>query len=232
MPVSPRAQHLLFPAKQFLVDAAAGALPAVTFVDPRLTLTDNGWGNDDHPHADIRNGDAFLSRTFRALTSSPTWSSTAFIVTYDEWGGFFDHVPPPRAAAPNQVDPDIVSGQSILGFRVPTVIASPWTRGSAFFPRVDSHISDHTSILKLVEWRWSLQPLTCRDASDDVQNLAHVFDFDRPDARVPLLPRPAGVLPKSCISSAEPAAGAPGREEEHDWLRLLHSAPLVGWPID
>jgi phospholipase C len=114
------------PYAQFLADATAGALPAVSFVDPQFTLLDDGTGNDDHPHADIRNGDEFLARTFRALANSPTWSSTALIVTYDEWGGFFDHVRPPRAAAANGVDPDIVGGKSLLGFRVPTLVVSPW----------------------------------------------------------------------------------------------------------
>jgi phospholipase C len=220
------------PYSQFLADAAAGALPAVSFVDPQFTLFDDGTGNDDHPHADIRNGDEFLARTFHALANSPTWSSTALIVTYDEWGGFFDHVGPPRAAAPNGVDPDIVGGKSLLGFRVPTLVVSPWTRGHAHHPRVDSHVSDHASILKLIEWRWVLPPLTARDASAEVQNLADVFDFDRPDARVPRLPQPSAIPPESCVSVAASVAETPGRERENDWSALLNAGRLAGWPID
>jgi phospholipase C len=220
------------PYAQFLVDAAAGALPAVSFVEPRLTVADNGLGNDDHPHADIRNGDAFLSRTFHALSHSATWASTALIVTYDEWGGFFDHVAPPRATAPNQVDSDVVAGRSLLGFRVPTLVASPWTRGTPLYPRVDSHVSDHTSILKLIEWRWGLEPLTARDASDEVQNLADVFDFDRPDAGVPLLPYSAPVAAESCVTKHERELATNPLEREHDWAALVNSGRLVGWPID
>jgi phospholipase C len=217
---------------QFLADAAAGALPAVSFVDPQFTLFDDGTGNDDHPHADIRNGDAFLARTFHALAKSPTWSSTALIITYDEWGGFFDHVPPPRAQAPNGVDPDLVAGKSLLGFRVPTIVASPWTRGHEHRPRVDSHVSDHTSILKLIEWRWHLPPLTDRDASNDVQNLAHVFDFDRPDTSVPLLPNPPAVPPEACGATAASVAATPDHQRENDWQALLNAGRRAGWPIE
>ena len=99
------------------------------------------------------------------------------IVTYDEWGGFFDHVAPPRAAAPNAVDPDIVGGKALLGFRVPVVVASPFTRGDPTRSRGRFRRYDHTSILKLIEWRWNLRPLTARDASSDVGNLAFALDL-------------------------------------------------------
>src|SRR5947207_12204397 len=100
------------PYQQFLLDAASGKLPAVSFLDPRFTTTDDGTGNDDHPHADIRSGDAFLAQTFHAVANGPGWPRTLFIVNYDEWGGFFDHVAPPRATAPNTVDPDLVAGKT------------------------------------------------------------------------------------------------------------------------
>jgi phospholipase C len=109
-----------FSYADFLMDAASGNLPAVSYVDPIYTLLDDGTGNDDHPHADIRSGEAFLARTFHAVASGPQWKNTVFIVNFDENGGFFEHVPPPRAAAPNNVDPDIVNGKTLLGPRVPT----------------------------------------------------------------------------------------------------------------
>src|SRR5262249_10817083 len=123
---------------QFLADAAAGRLPAVSFVDPRFTLDPGSDGNDDHPNSDIRAGDGFLAQTFQAVANSSLWSSTVMIVTYDEWGGFFDHVAPPRAVAASKIDTDVVDGQTLLGFRVPTVIASPFSRGDADNPRVSS----------------------------------------------------------------------------------------------
>ncbi|HEY7170763.1 MAG TPA: alkaline phosphatase family protein [Vicinamibacterales bacterium] len=214
---------------QFLTDAALGQLPAVSFVDPSFTIADNGSGNDDHPHADIRKGDAFLAETFLALASGPASASTAFIVTYDEWGGFFDHVPPPRAAAANLVDPDLVDGKARLGFRVPTIVASPWTRATGDGPRVNSGISDHTSILKLIEWRWELAPLTPRDGSNDVQNLAEVFDWNRPPATdVPALPIPAA--PPATAPAA--TASATARPRSTEWQRLLDSGLLARWPLE
>jgi hypothetical protein len=109
-----------------------------------------------------------------------------------------EHVAPPRAAAPNAVDPDIVAGKTLLGFRVPVVVASPWSRGDAANPRVASTTFDHTSVLKLIEWRWSLPPLTARDASADVGNLRDVLDLKHPNPAVPALPMPAAPLPHPC----------------------------------
>jgi len=217
---------LAAPYEQFLADAAAGTLPAVAFVDPLFTLDDGTISNDDHPHADIRAGDAFLSKTFRALAHGPGWQGTVFVVNYDEWGGFFDHVPPPRAEAPNGVDPDLIDGKALLGFRVPTVVASPFTRGNPFWPRVKRMTFDHTSVLKLIEWRWGLQPLTARDASTDVRNLVQALDFSAPVTAVPALPDPPPPLPQAC-----PPAASIVESEENAWTELLQSGLLDGWPL-
>ena len=190
---------------EFLADAAAGTLPSVSFVDPRFINDETGTSGSDHPHADVRVGDAFLAETFDAVAHSPNWSSTVFIVTYDEWGGFFDHVAPPRAAAPNDVDPDLVGGQALLGLRVPVVVASPFTRGDPANPRVVSTVFDHTSVLKLIEWRWHLRPLTARDASGDVGNLVTALDFAHPDTSVPDLPLPSPPVVLPCLPGAPPA---------------------------
>ena len=191
--------------EEFLADAASGHLPHVAFVDPRFLEDQTGTSGSDHPHADIREGDAFLARTFHAVAAGPRWPKTVFIVTYDEWGGFFDHVAPPRAAAPNGVDPDIVGGKSLLGMRVPAVIASPFSRGNSDSPRVVSNAFDHTSILKLIEWRWRLRPLTSRDASADVGNILDALDFGRRNDAVPDLP-----LPPSPVIVPCPLVGLPG----------------------
>jgi phospholipase C len=175
---------------QFKSDAANGTLPAVSFLDPRYTILDDGTGNDNHPHADIREGDKFLYDVFKAVSNGPGWSSTVLIINFDEWGGFFEHVPPPRAQAANSVDPDIVAGKTLLGMRVPVVVASPWSAGNPGNPIVNSLVFDHTSVLKLIEWRWGLPPLTPRDASSDVNNLAYALDFNHPQTSVPSLPKP------------------------------------------
>jgi phospholipase C len=224
------------PFQDFLMAAAAGALPAVSFIDPLYNTSDDGAGNDDHPHADVRNGDAFLAAIFQALSSGPAWSSTVLIITFDEWGGFFDHVAPPRVAAPNSVDQDLVNGQALLGFRVPAIVASPFTRNrstSATIPipararvprgaRLVNHtLFDHTSILKLIEWRWGLQPLTARDASWQIGNLAAVMNFSAPDSSVPSLQSPA-------LVSAPPCSG-PGISLSAGWTALARTRAVQEW---
>jgi phospholipase C len=192
------------PYAEFLADAAYGTLPAVSFVDPSFTTIDDGTGTDDHPHDNIQRGDAFLAQTFQAVASGPLWSSTVFIINFDEWGGFFEHVVPPRAIAPNNVDPDLVRHKALLGIRVPAIIASPFSKGDPNAPRVvgstTGMVFDHTSVLKLIEWRWGLDPLTARDASNDINNLACVLNFTSPDATVPVLPQPAMPEPVPCLS--------------------------------
>ena len=181
---------------EFLSDAQSGNLPAVAFVDPKFTEFDDGLGNDDHPHSDVRNGDAFLSRVFHAVASGPKWPKTVMIVTFDEWGGFFDHVAPPRVIAPNDLDKDLVNGKALLGFRVPAIIASPFTRADN---QIDSTVYDHTAVLKLIEWRWGLSPLTLRDASSDIGNPVARFNFSSPNSSIPALPKPGSVPALPCL---------------------------------
>ena len=171
---------------QFLLDAASENLTAVSFVDP--TYSPITGATDDHPFADIRNGDAFLSQVYQAVTNGPSWKNTVLIITFDEWGGFFDHVSPPRIIAPNATDPDLKNGNALLGFRVPTIVISPFTRGKPDSPRVNSLLFDHTSIRKLIQWRWNLSPMTPRDASPEIGNLAAMMDFQNPRTYGPLLP--------------------------------------------
>ena len=214
------------PYAEFLLDAASGNLPAVSFVDPRLTITDDGTGNDDHPHADIRAGDAFLAQAFHAVASGPDWANTVFIVNFDEWGGFFDHVPPPRAAAPNNVDTDLVNGKALLGFRVPTVVASPFSVGNPAQPVVDHLVYDHTSVLKLIEWRFGLTPLTARDASTDVNNLLSALNLASPVTAVPSLPQPLPPVPVPC-----PLGSAQTLQDTLGLSLLQQQAIAQGWPV-
>jgi len=201
--------------EDFLEAASAGSLPAVSFLDPRYTILDDGTGNDDHPHADIREGDLFLYQAFQAVAKGPKWANTVFIVNFDEWGGFFEHVAPPRVTAANPVDTDLVDGKVLLGCRVPTVIASPFTKGNPGNHRVSSLLFDHTSVLRLIEWRWGLSPLTPRDASADLMNLAYAMNFNQPDPTVPTLPEPSApalgapclqTLPGALLNSVSPSS--------------------------
>jgi phospholipase C len=221
--------------QEFLLAASTGTLPAVSFVDPRYTVLDDGTGNDDHPHADIRKGDLFLYQTFEAVAKGPKWANTVFIVNFDEWGGFFEHVAPPRATAANNVDPDLVNGKALLGLRVPTAVLSPFSRGNAADPRVSALVFDHTSVLKLIEWRWGLAPLTLRDASNDVLNLAHALHFKNPDNSVPSLPQPqAPLIAAPCLANLGGGILSTGSttQPSTEWQELGAQAAALGFMVN
>ena len=189
------------PFSQFLAAAAAGILPAVAFVDPRFEDEGSGTSSDDHPHADIRNGEAFLNLIYDAVRTSPNWGSTVLVINFDEWGGFFDHVPPPTAPIPaaTAIAGD-VDGR--LGFRVPLLVISPFAREGF----VSHETLDHTSILRLIEWRWGLKPLSVRDAT--ANNLADLLDFQQPPRVAPAFTVPAGPFGGACPVAARTATGA------------------------
>jgi phospholipase C len=153
-------------------DCAAGTLPEVAFVDPPFAGEDAGTSSDDHPHGDVRAGESWLYQTYRAVTTGRDWKHTVMVINFDEWGGFFEHIPPQEA-------PDVDSTLSLRGFRVPCVIVSPFSaRGT-----IDQGVYDHTSILKMIEWRWSLPALSVRDAA--ANNLAEALDFTHLRHRAP-----------------------------------------------
>jgi phospholipase C len=213
----------------FLADAATGNLPAVSFVDPRFTLIEGGLGNDDHPHADVRAGEAFLGQVYTAVTSGPGWKNTVLIINRDEWGGFYDTIAPPRVIAPNKVDTDLVDGNALLGCRVPTVVISPWTRGVPATPRINSALYDHTSVLKLIEWRYNLPALTRRDASNEIGNLADVLNFASPDYSVPSLPLVTPPVP-NLLCGLFDLTSVEGNES-NDFYKLLTSDLTSNWKL-
>jgi phospholipase C len=210
------------PYAEFLTGALTGLLPAVSIVDPRFLDEGSGSSGDDHPHADIRVGDAFLSQLWKAVSTGPAWASTVLIIAYDEWGGFFDHVAPPTSVAANAVDPPDAAGNVLLGMRVPVVIASPWTRAGAQ-PRIRSELYDHTSILKLIEWRWRLPNLTPRDApGSNITNLATALDFSHRNLAVPPLPVLLAPLFETCL---------PDPTLQDQWDQLRSSPLLKNWRL-
>ena len=178
--------------EHFYADAAAGTLPAYSYLDPFFLGEDQGGSNDDHPHADIRRGQAFVSEVVNALTQSPLWSRTLLIVTYDEWGGFFDHVRPP--SLPDLFVPTATEEHNTAGFRVPTYLVSPFAPKG----RVAHGQFDHSSILKLVEWRFGLKSLTPRDNA--ANNPAAALDFGRPNLAPPEIPLALDPGPHVCGS--------------------------------
>jgi phospholipase C len=204
---------------EFYASAAAGTLPSVSYVDPRFVLDTNGTSGDDHPFADIRNGQAFLNQVYEALTSSPNWKSTVLIINYDEWGGFFDHVPPPLAPI-TDLDP-VIGNDGRLGFRVPLLVASPLARRGFVAKRQ----YDHTSILRMIEWRYGLDPLTSRDAS--ANNLAHVLDFAGGKA----LSAPRFAVPPGPFGTQCPAGSGSVAHVRPEIAGLGKLAAANGFPI-
>ena len=211
-----------FKFPQFLSDAASGQLPNVSYLDPKFVGEADATSADDHPLADIRAGDAFLSQVFHAVTSGPGWDKTVLVINYDEWGGFFDHVVPRRITAgvaasvspTSGVDTDVdAAGKVLSGFRVPCIIVSPFSRVGGKQGAVNHKFYDHTSVLKMIEWRWGLEPLTRRDASHlptDPGNLATALNFSHTVTKVPSLPVLAAFTPVACAASSTTTTEAPG----------------------
>jgi phospholipase C len=154
--------------RDFVADCKADRLPQVAIVEPPYTSA------DDHPTHDPRRGQQFLGYILDALRSSPSWKSTAFILTYDEHGGFFDHVAPPVTPEGGAEPWDV------LGIRVPAIVASPFT------PRtVVSETFEHTSILRTIAERWDLElPREAGPRLPKVKSLWNTcFDFGRARGR-------------------------------------------------
>lgn len=208
---------LAHPVGDFFGDCAAGNLPAVSFVEPRFLGEILGIANDYHPHGDIRNGEVFLNSVYDAVVSGPNWKNTVMVINFDEWGGFFEHVPP--TAAPIPAADAALGSDGLRGFRVPALIVSPWSPRAT----VTSQLYDHTSVLKLIEWRWSLRPLTVRDT--EANNLAEELDFEQPNLSAPrfsIAPGPyGGVCP----------IDAPSLEVEIDPAVLAQYAATLGFPV-
>jgi len=147
----------------FQAAASAGTLPAFSFLEPSWPST----GNSQHPNYDVALGEQLIHDTYAALRTGPGWPQTLFVLTYDEHGGCYDHVPPPWGATP----PDSSAGEFGFGFdrfgvRVPTLLISPLIAPGTVY-RVPGGTTplDHTSVLKTIEQRWNIPPLTARDAA-------------------------------------------------------------------
>lgn len=201
------------PFTQFLTDAANGTLPNVAFIDPRFEDEGSGTSGDDHPHADIRNGEVFLNQIYDALRNSPNWSKTVLIINYDEWGGFFDHVPPPLAPIP-PASATAGDTDGRIGFRVPCVVISPYARRNF----IAHGQYDHTSILKMIEWRFGLTPLTVRDST--AGNLADVLNLAQPNVSAPVFNVPAGPFGAACSPLPNDPEAAEWQENQRELKAL------------
>ncbi len=205
----------LAPIAQFYADCAAGSLPSVSLVDPEFGVAgivgsglatvpalapiaeklETTGGDEENPQ-DMAYGEYWAYQTVKAVLESPAWPRTLLIYTYDEHGGYYDHVPVPAAIAPDSIAPklelgDIPGGYDIYGVRVPAIVASPYSKPNA----VTKTVHDHTSFLATVEAKWNLPRLTYRDA-----NANTVMDFLDPE-NAALLEPPALTEPPAPVEA-------------------------------
>jgi phospholipase C len=189
----------------FKAAAAAGTLPGFTFLEPSW----GSAGNSQHPNYDVALGEQLIRDVYEAVRTGPGWGQTLLVITYDEHGGCYDHVPPPSGAVP----PDNMAGEfgfdfTRFGVRVPTVLVSPLIAPGTVYRAPDGGAPlDHTSVLKTVQQRWGLPALTARDAA--ARSVASVLTLTAPRTDDVL----AGVtVPAS--PAATPAAGHPSHLQE------------------
>ena len=165
------------PFEEFLEDCQTGNLPSVSYFDPFFGgagagESPAGIARDDHPQADIRDGQVYLTEIYDALRKSRHWERTLMIVTYDEWGGFFDHVAPP--VGPIAEAEAALGNDGTLGFRTPCVILGPRAQRG----HVSHFRFDPSSVINLIRWRFGLGSLCARD--DWSHNMAMALDFKNP----------------------------------------------------
>ncbi|HEX6504289.1 MAG TPA: alkaline phosphatase family protein [Terriglobales bacterium] len=185
-------QHLaqIQPLSQYYSDLSGGTLPAVAMIEPGYVSQ-----LDEHPETNIQMGEAHVEEVISALMQSAYWKDTVFILTFDEAGGFYDHVPPQPAVSPDGILPmDLNPGDvctvaqgpdcdfNHTGFRVPLIVISPFTKKNY----VSHTVADSTAMLKLIETRFQLPSLTKRDAAQ--MDMTEFFDFKNPPWKTP--PRP------------------------------------------
>jgi phospholipase C len=190
---------------EFFTDAAAGKLPSVSFVDPNFETQ-----SEENPQ-DISQGENLMARVVKAVMDAPTWEKTVLFFTYDEHGGYYDHVAPPKAIPPDNIKPGADApapggyGYDTYGFRVPSIVVSPFAKKDY----VSSVVRDQTAILKFIETKWNLGAMTYRDANAD--NLLDTLDFNNPSfMEPPSLPaaHPAGTCKPGNPGGAIPPASA------------------------
>jgi phospholipase C/poly(3-hydroxyalkanoate) synthetase len=191
------------PDHGFFAAARAGTLPSVSYIDPDFIEVPPG--NDDHAPSDVRAGQRLIGNVVNALVNGPLWSRSLLVVTYDEHGGFYDHVVPPRAVA--------VSGVDRYGVRVPALVVSPWVdRGAA-----TKIVFDHTSIIKTICRRFlNTKPPDMGERVAQANDLSQVLKTsarqDRPEIALPPGPAANGRFdwtPWSSVSEGSSTAGAP-----------------------
>ena len=185
--------------ESFLDAIRNGALPNVSYVDPSFVDEGAGTSDDDHPLADVRLGDKVIANVYHALSDAGLLDSTILVVTFDEWGGFYDHVPPPKViddTDPSKVDhtgDTTTQGQTHadyaqLGFRVPCIVVSPFGKPAVVGAGPKGEPYEHTSSLAMIHSLFGTKPITARDRN--AYNLLNSLDLgtrrkDDPSTLIP-----------------------------------------------
>jgi phospholipase C len=214
---------------KFASDVQDPSYPAqFTWIEPNYghVTSDYLGGNSQHPLDGVTGGEALMKATYEAIRNSPLWESSMLIITWDEHGGFYDHIAPPRAISPG--DAAQFSGANQCGFRfdqygprVPAVVISP------LIPRnvIDHREYDHTSVLATVERLFGLQPLTARDrAASDLLSLASL-PIPRSDAPTTISLQPATALVHSQTLLDTLEVETPAATQENEPIEETRSLP-------
>src|SRR4051794_11294851 len=209
------------PVSEYYERCSSGTLPAVSFVDPNFGGSVGegpGISADEHPHGDVRAGQAFMSDVVHAFMESKHFKTGALFIVYDEWGGFFDHVRPVRVPDERNSS-DISNDYGLMGFRIPAIAVSPYVqRGN-----VEHSIYGFESILKMISYRFALKPLNIRAAY--AHNIARSFDWEsKPRLELPKLPDPPTVVSQACATGS--SDGSAERAKDHDLMDLVTSGYL------
>ena len=197
---------------EFVADAKKGKLPTYSFIEPNYSDVKLGTPSDQHPPSPMRAGDELVRTVYEALRNSPHWERSLLIVTWDEHGGFYDHVTPPAAIAPSSASGQFGFRFDRLGVRVPAIVVSPFiARGT-----VDSTLYEHASIPKTLGSLFDFPPLTERDRH--AATLERLLTLEAPRQAPTTLPRAPTPLPdvsdEEDIAVGASARGAPQEDEQ------------------
>jgi phospholipase C len=178
---------------QFQADCQSGDLPAYSFIEPQYYSDFGHPENDQHPPAVATLGEQLIADVYNCVRGSELWPKILLIITYDEHGGIFDHVAPPRAPMPAPLRADQVFAFDRYGVRVPAVIVSPYVEPGTVFRATTGQPYDHTSIIATARKLFNLAALTKRDAN--APDLDSVLTRPAPDNAGPSYPLPLRALP-------------------------------------
>lgn len=194
------------PFDEFLEDVNSNDMPAYSFLEPRY-FPGLDMPCDMHPPHNVAYGDALVAQVYNAVRNSPNWASTMLVITFDEHGGCYDHVPPPAAVRPEAPRPGQVFGFDRYGVRVPAVIVSPYTKPQTILRSAGPQPFDHTSIIRTVRACFGLQnPLSAREASapDLSAALNDSLDVNRAPATLPVTTPASAANDLQAAQTAQP----------------------------